>query len=158
MAKETKEIVGVVEDKKYSDFKRVNEDGDQVTGRICRYKVDGREYSTFNEDIMKAFSNGDKVWIEYTETVKGDKTYFNIKNILPANEGIKNKKEKEKDVAEVNAHNISSITAENLNILVKSIATQLDSLTDISVMHKVDNAKIEAQLEGCKVIITLVKK
>lgn len=85
MVAEIKVLDGLIEDVKIKDYPKLGPDGTERLMKIGRIQIDGKGFTTFDEEIMKAFVPGDKVTIDYTEVVKGEKTFYNIKNIMALN-------------------------------------------------------------------------
>jgi len=80
---ETKTIDGVLEDIKIKEYSKILADGTEKIMKIGRLQIAGTGFTTFDEEMMKAFVVGDAVSIDYTSVVKGDKTFYNIKGIIP---------------------------------------------------------------------------
>jgi hypothetical protein len=155
---EQSEVTGKIEDINFSSFKKVNKEGEEVPGRIARIVIEGISYTTFNEEIMDAFHVGDEVLIDYSVTIKGDKKYLNIKDIMLVSAVKKNKEEKAQLKKEINSYNNTYVTTEKLSVFVKNIVSQLDGLSDISSINEVKEVKVEFPIEQAKVIITIGKK
>ena len=155
---ETKEVTGKIEDINFSNFKKVNKEGEEVPGRIGRFVLDGASYTTFDEEIMDAFHVGDEVSIDYSVTVKGDKKYLNIKNIMMLSAAKIKKAEKKEYVEEVESYNNTYVTAGKLGLFVKNIINELDGLSDISSINEIKDIKLEFQIEQAKVILNIGKK
>lgn len=80
---EIKTIDGTIEDVTIKEYSKMKEDGTEKIMKIGRIQVGGKGFTTFDDEMMKAFVIGDAVSIDYAEVVKGDKTFYNIKGILP---------------------------------------------------------------------------
>jgi hypothetical protein len=154
----TKDFTGIIKDKKFRDLTKVGKTGETINYRMCLLKIDDKDYSTFDDEIMDAFSINDKVFVEYTEVAKADKIYYNIKTIMMAEAGAKYKEEKEQVSKEINSYTNTYITSTKIDIFLKEIMKKIDGIVDYSSIHEVKNIQVETNIDGNKVTFIIGRK
>jgi len=143
-----KTIDGTIEDITIKEYSKMKEDGTEKIMKIGRIQINGKGFTTFDDELMKAFVIGDEVSIDYAEVIKGDKTFYNIKGILPTklvkreeqdigNEPVIGEEPTKEPIYPNINHNPKRVRYDIYNTK-NEIHSNLDDITKISIKEEVD--------------------